>query len=244
MRAARLVAHRQVEGAVLVITIVAHGIEDVDELVVLSSKRAWLVQAVGHVVDAVGGAERQLAVVQQVGALADVDKLPVHVDAAALLGVDGGGLAKDEGVPGVVGDVVGAAGGVNLEDVERAALVGELDADVVAVDVAGPVGDAVGVDVAAEDADGGRVLLVGGDGDGAATGEDGGRDGGGGGGEEAERRGEGRHLVFLRNELFCFCERRVVNRVLVTFLRSEGSWILRSKRNGKEGLFLLKSCSD
>lgn len=204
MRAARLVAHRQVEGAVLVITIVAHGIEDVDELVVLSSKRAWLVQAVGHVVDAVGGAERQLAVVQQVGALADVDKLPVHVDAAALLGVDGGGLAKDEGVPGVVGDVVGAAGGVNLEDVERAALVGELDADVVAVDVAGPVGDAVGVDVAAEDADGGRVLLVGGDGDGAATGEDGGRDGGGGGGEEAERRGEGRHLVFLRNEVVLF----------------------------------------
>lgn len=197
VRAAGLVAHSKVKGAVLVIAKVAHGIEDVDELVVLSSKGVGLLKAVGNIVDAVGGAKRQLAVVQQVGALADVDKLPVHVEAAALLGVGGGGLAKDERVPGIVGDVMGAAGGVDLEDVEGAALVGELNADVVAVDVAGPVGDAVGVDVAAEDADGGRVLLVGGDGDGAASGEDDGRDGGGGGGEEAESRAEGRHLVFF-----------------------------------------------
>lgn len=202
MRAAGLVAHSQVEGADLVITVVAHGIEDVDELVVLSSKGVGLLKAAGDIVDAVGSAERQLAVVQQIGALAVVDELPVHGVAAALLGVGSGGLAEDERVPGIIGDVVGAAGGVDLEDVEGAALVGELDADVVAVDVSGPVGDAVGVDVAAEDADGGRVLLVGGDGDGAASGEDDSRDGGSGGGEEAERRAEGRHIVFLERKVF------------------------------------------
>lgn len=154
VRAAGLVADSQVEGADLVITVVAHGIEDVDELIVLSRKRVGLLKAAGDIVDAVGSAERQLAVVQQVGALAVVDEFPVHGVAAALLGVGGGGLAEDERVPGIVGDVVGAAGGVDLKDVEGAALVGELDADVVAVDGSGPVGDTVGVDVAAEDADG------------------------------------------------------------------------------------------
>lgn len=45
---------------------------------------------------------------------------------------------------------------------DRATLVGELDADVVAVNGSGPVRDTVGVDLATQDADGGRVALVGG----------------------------------------------------------------------------------
>lgn len=58
---------------------------------------------------------------------------------------------------------MGAAGLVDLEEVEAAVAVGDLDTDVVAVDAHGPVGNTVGVDEAAQDANGGRVLLVGSD---------------------------------------------------------------------------------
>jgi hypothetical protein len=155
VRAAGLVAHGEVEGADLVIAPVALGVEDVDELIVLSSKRAGLLEAACNVVDAVGGTERQLSVVEEAGTLAVVDILPLHGEAATLLGIDGCGLAEDELVPGIVGDVISATGGIDLQDIEGAALVGELDANVVAVDSAGPVGDTVGVDVATENSDGG-----------------------------------------------------------------------------------------
>lgn len=68
---------------------------------------------------------------------------------------------------------MGAGGLVDLEQVQAAVAVGDLDADVVAVDAHGPVGNAVGVDLAAQDSDGGRVLLVGGDAGAAAVTTDG-----------------------------------------------------------------------
>lgn len=49
---------------------------------------------------------------------------------------------------------MGAAGLVDLEEVEAAVAVGDLDADVVAVDTHGPVGHTVGVDLAAQDTNG------------------------------------------------------------------------------------------
>lgn len=80
---------------------------------------------------------------------------------------------------------MGAAGLVDLEEVEAAVAVGDLDADVVAVDAHGPVSNAVGVDLAAQNTNGGRVLLVGSDAGASAVTTDGnGRDGGGGGSKE------------------------------------------------------------
>lgn len=194
VRAARLVALLEVERADLVVAVLALGVDDVDELVVARHPRAGLLQAADDKVDAVGRAQGQLAVVQQAVALAVVDVLPLDVDAAARVRVLRRGLAEDELVPGVVRDVVRAAGAVDLEHVEAAALVAQLHADVVAVDVAGPVGHAVGVDQPAQHAHRRRVLVVGGDGDGACSGEDRGRDGGGRRGEEAEGVAEGRHF--------------------------------------------------
>ena len=85
----------------------------------------------------------------QTGALLRGDRLVVHLDAAAGDGVGHGRLARVEVVPGVVGDVVGAAGLVDAEEVDGAPAVGDLDADVVAVYAHRPVGYAVGVDVTA-----------------------------------------------------------------------------------------------
>lgn len=161
--AGRLVAGVEVEAALLIDAALAEGVEDVVQLVVLGDPAAGVGQAGGDVVHAVGAREGQLAVVKEVLALGGIDELVVHGDAAALLGVLGGRLSKGKVVPGIVGDVVGAGRGVDLEDVEAAALVADLDADVGAVNRAGPVGDAVGVDLAAEDADARGVLSVGGD---------------------------------------------------------------------------------
>lgn len=172
----------------------AHGVLEVDELVVLGNPRVGLVKAAGDIVDAVGSRQGQLSVVKEVLALAVVDVLPLDIGTTALVGFSSGRLVEEELVPGIVGDVEGSAGLVDLEDVEAAALISELDADVVAVDGAGPVGNTVGVDVAADDADGRRVLLVGGDGSGTITGKDSGRDGDGSGGSEADEVAEGRHI--------------------------------------------------
>ena len=53
--------------------------------------------------------------------------------------------------------------GVDAEEVNAAVAVRDLDADVIAADGTGPVGDAVGVDLAADHSDGGGELVVGGD---------------------------------------------------------------------------------
>ena len=114
-------------------------------------------------------------------------------------GLVGGVEAGVQPVPCVVGDVVGAAGLVDAEHVGGAVLVGQLDADVVAVDGHGPVGDAVGVDEAAENTDGGGVLLVGGDAGGARGGE-----GGAGKGERGSSVSE--HLDKDRESFFVYKE--------------------------------------
>lgn len=151
--ARRLVADGEIKSANLIHAPVAHRVKDVVQLVVLRDVAAGLVEAGGDEVHAVSSQQRHLPTVQQVGALARGNVLVLHGEAAALAGVLGGGDAEAEVVPRVVGDVEGSAGGVDLEEVQGAALVAHADADVVAVDGAGPVGDAVGVDLAADDAD-------------------------------------------------------------------------------------------
>jgi len=176
--ALRLVADGKVEVALLVDTVLADGVVDVVQLVVLGDPALGLAEARGDVVHGVGGGKGELAVVEEVLALGGVDVLVVHGDATALLGVLGGRLAEAKVVPGIVGDVVSATGGVNLEEIDGAALVGDLDTDVVAVNGTGPVGDAVGVDLAAENSNAAGVLVVGGDAGRArvTTGERAGRD--------------------------------------------------------------------
>lgn len=146
--------------ALLVDAVLADGVVDVVQLVVLGDPALGLAQARGDVVHRVGGGEGKLAVVEEVLALGGVDVLVVHVDATSHLGVLGGRLAEAKVVPGIVRDVVGTAGRVNLEEIDGAALVGDLDADIVAVNGTGPVGDAVGVDLATQDSDAAGVHVV------------------------------------------------------------------------------------
>jgi len=164
VRAAGLVTDGEVERALLVVAQRADGVADVEEHVVLGDVAVGLGEAAGQEVHAVGGAERQFRPfgVDQVGALGSVHLLVVHGHGAARDGVGGGRLARLQVVPGVVADVVGATGLVDAEQVEGAALVGELDADPVAVDGARPVGDPVRVDLAPQHADGRGVAVVGG----------------------------------------------------------------------------------
>ncbi|KAK0762742.1 hypothetical protein N5P37_005560, partial [Trichoderma harzianum] len=163
VRARRLVADVEIQSAGLVVSVLAERVGDVDELVVLVDPAVGLAHAAGDVVHAVGSRERQLAAVHEISALAGIDELVVHGNAAASVGVLLGTLAEAKVVPGIIGDVVGTARLVNLEEVEAAVAVGDLDADVVAANTHGPVGNTVGVDQAAQDTDGGGVLLVGGD---------------------------------------------------------------------------------
>lgn len=114
----------------------------------------------------------------------------LHGDGAAGSGLLARALAGDQVVPGIVGNVIGALGGVDAEQVYRSALVAERDADFVAVDGAGPVGDPVRIDFAAEDADRRRVLRVRRGPDGAfCQGRCGGREEGGGGGADRSDQG-------------------------------------------------------
>lgn len=153
-RAGSLVADGEVEVAELVNAPGAGRVLDVVESVVLGDEAVGLGQAGSKVVHAVGGREREFAVVlEEETALAGGDGLPLHGDGATLAGSLSGALAGAEVVPGVVGDVVGTAGLVDAEQVDVALAVGDLDADVVAADGVGPVGDAVGVDLAAKNAD-------------------------------------------------------------------------------------------
>ena len=184
-RATGLVADVEVDSALLISAHLAERVVDVEQLEVLADPAGGVAHARGGVVHAVAGGQGQLAAVEEVSALAGVDELVRHLDAAAALGVLLGGLASDEVVPGVVGDVVGARGGVDLEHVQAVGAVGDLDADVVAADGAGPVGNTVGVDLAAGDSNGGGVLLVGGDAGSAATLGGDGRDDGGRSGKES-----------------------------------------------------------
>lgn len=149
MRAGSLVRVGVVEVARLVATQSAQGIEDVVEDVVLADPGVVLLETAGQKVHAVGGAEREVAVlgVDEVLAVGRVDVLVGHLDGATGGGLLGGGEAGVEVVPGIIADVVGAFGLVDAEEVDGAVLVGEGDADVCAVDRVGPVGDAIGVDL-------------------------------------------------------------------------------------------------
>lgn len=231
VRARRLVALAEIESADLVVSVLAEGIGHVDELVVLVDPAVGLAHAAGHVVHAVGGGQGQLAVVEEVAALAGIDELVGHVDAAAGVGVLLGALAEAKVVPGIVGDVVGAAGLVDLEEVEASVAVGDLDADVVAVNAHGPVGNTVGVDEAAQHADGGRVLLVGSDACASAltsaAGDRNGRDGGSRGSQDSSDGGEhfevGKQVNCFVEEGVCVLEVVVEPSVVVVY-KSRKEW--------------------
>lgn len=76
--------------ALLVDAVLADGVVDVVQLVVLGDPALGLAEARGDVVHGVGGGEGKLAVVEDVLALGGVDVLVVHGDATAHMGVLGG----------------------------------------------------------------------------------------------------------------------------------------------------------
>jgi hypothetical protein len=155
--ACRLVADAQVQGALLINTNGADGVEDVPETVVR------LADAGSDEVHAVGGGEGKLAVrvVKKVRALVHVDALVLHVDTTAHGRVNSSVLAGDKSVPCIVAHVVGTSRLVDTEKVERTALVADLDTHVVTANAHGPVGDSVGVDLASEDTNAGGELDMG-----------------------------------------------------------------------------------
>lgn len=113
-------------------------------------------QTAGQEVHAVGSREGQLGAVSldEVGTFRGVHLLVLHVDTSAGNGIDGSRLARLEVGPGVVTDVMCAAGLVNSEKIDGAISISELDTDVVAIDGARPVGNAIGINLTAENADG------------------------------------------------------------------------------------------
>ena len=177
--------------APLVNTEGAGRVGNVEEREVVADPRVSLLAA-GDKVHGVRSSEGKGLVLgqEEVLALAHVNILVSGRNATAHDGVLGRGLASDEVVVSIVGDVVGATGSVNLEKVDAAAVGRDANAHLVAADSAGPVGDAVSVDLATKHTNRGRENVVRGDGDGFALGGNGegsgaGREGcNGGNGEE------------------------------------------------------------
>jgi hypothetical protein len=181
--ASRLVADGEVERADLVVAVLAAAGRDVVQSRVVVEPGADRAADIG--VDAVGGHERQFAeslLVNKFVVSRKADDLPIRSlnDGGALahgsilpFGRDTtthGGLLLSTNtdvkvVPGVVADVVGTARGVDLEEVDSAAVGGDTLAKVVAVGLHGPVGDAVNVDEAAKHTNRRGEGVVGSDGD-------------------------------------------------------------------------------
>jgi len=154
--AGSLVGVGPVERADLVMTPVADGVDNVVQDIVPGDPAVRVGKAACQEVHAVGGAQGHLVAVgvEEGSTLGGIQDLVLHVNTTTGGGGLGGRLAGHEVVPGIVADVVRAARGVDAEDVDGAAFVAQLDAEVVAIHVSGPVGNAVSIDLAAQDTDG------------------------------------------------------------------------------------------
>lgn len=183
-----LVSNSQIrEAARNILAPLALGIRNVIKLEVVAHPTTTLARV--DEVHRVRGREGKLATrrLDKRPAFLGRDKLVSGSDGATEGGSAGSTDAVLEVGVGVVADVVGAGGAIDLEEGDGAAVGGDADADVVAVNGRGPVGYAVDVDFAAENSHRGRVLVVRGDADGFAAAD--GRDDGGrgkGSGREAQ----------------------------------------------------------
>ena len=166
---------------------------DVEEGEVVADPGVGLLAAGDEVHGVCGGEGKSLVLGQEeVLALAHGDVLVGSRNATAHDGVISGGLAGDEVVVGVVGDVVCATGSVNLEEVDTAAVGRDANAHLVAANSAGPVGDAVGIDLATKYTNRRRVSVVRSDFDGLTLG---GNRKGRGAGREGCNGGDGEEHV-------------------------------------------------
>lgn len=167
MRARCLVLRRPVQSAHLVVPNRTSRVGDVEEHVVVRHPATGLAETTSEEIHAVGSAEWQLAVggIDQAGAGRRVLGAVFHDNSATGNGIGRGRVAGEQVVPGIVAHVVGTAGLVDAQKVERPAAVADLDADVVAVGGLRKVGNSICVNFATEDADGGRVLVMGSDAD-------------------------------------------------------------------------------
>jgi hypothetical protein len=163
MRAGRLVANIEVKRTDLVVAECASAVGDVVERRIVTDPRAD--GAADERVDAIGGHEGQLAVrgLDEIRAVAHRGVFPLGIDATAHGGLLGSPGTDVEVVPGIVADVEGTTRGVDLEQVDGAAIRSDLLAKRVTTRLHGPVRNTVSVDMAAEYADGGAETVVGGD---------------------------------------------------------------------------------
>ena len=163
MLALRLVCIRPVQLALLLVSPHTNRVENVVKNVVLSYPVAVIfVEAAREKVHAVGRRERKLVALclDQALALGRIQVLRLHFDGTASTRSVVGVVARGEIIPGIIADIVSALGLIDAQQLDLAAAVREGDADVVAVNRAGPVGDAVRVDFATENTDRGRVAVV------------------------------------------------------------------------------------
>jgi hypothetical protein len=153
--AAWLVADREVKLTFLVVAEGTDGVANVVKNVVLGDPAVGLIEAARQIVDAVGSAQRQLGVIgiNEVGALRRVNFLIFHGHTTTSDGLVGSRLAGLQVGPGIVADVVSASGLVDAKQVDGTAFVAQLDANVIAVDRARPVGNTIGVDLTSQDTD-------------------------------------------------------------------------------------------
>lgn len=85
-------------------------------------------------------------------AFGGIDVFEGHFDGTAGCRLVGGTVTSVEVIPGIVANVVRTLGLIDTEEIDGAVLVGEGNADIVAIDRIGPISDAIGVDFAAENA--------------------------------------------------------------------------------------------
>lgn len=144
------------ERAQLVEAVIAYGIEDIPQLVVVANPGVTAGGARANEIHGVGCSEGELTRgrLDQVATVLGWDEVGVGGETTA--GLD---VALDrrvtslEVVQGVEGDIVRAAGLVDLQQSDRTTVGSDLDADLVAVDRGGPVGDPIDIDLTAKHAD-------------------------------------------------------------------------------------------
>jgi hypothetical protein len=156
MRARGLVADSHIKVAHLIEAPRARSILDVIQRSVLPNPRVG--RAPNEVINRVRSHDRQFPVrsLDKRSTFRHRKLLPIRRDPTTHSRSFFSALSSVEVVPGVVGDVEGAAGGIDGQQVNSATGrgFGYLDADTVTAGFERPIGDAVCVDKAAEDADG------------------------------------------------------------------------------------------
>ena len=149
VRAGRLVADGEIEGANFIVAVLAAARLNVVQSGIVVKPGAGRAANVG--VDGVGSHERELAIgcLDDAGAFTHGSDLVLSRDTSTHSGLLCGADTNVEVVPSIVANIECTARGVDLQKVDSAPIRSDTHAEVVAVRLHRPVSDAVDVDEAA-----------------------------------------------------------------------------------------------